>query len=156
GPGAYEMLVFDSASEGAAQVAGRIERTLEQLALKGAIGVATFPRDGQTVDALSEHAAHQALGVTGPDSGAMPVADPEKKLSIERVASSDLPILILGETGSGKEVLAERIHNASRRADRPYVKLNCAAFNESLLESELFGHERGSFTGAVATKPGLF
>jgi two-component system response regulator AtoC len=74
---------------------------------------------------------------------------------VDRIAVGDISALVLGETGVGKEVIAERIHQRSRRAARPLVKLNCAALPELLLESELFGHERGAFTGATATKPGL-
>jgi len=74
---------------------------------------------------------------------------------IERVAPADIPVLLLGETGVGKEVLAERIHGASPRRHRPMLRLNCAALSEQLVESELFGHERGAFTGAVTAKPGL-
>ena len=72
-----------------------------------------------------------------------------------RAAGSDLPILILGETGAGKEVLARWIHAASPRASGRLLALNCAAFSESLLEGELFGYERGAFTGAQQTRPGL-
>ncbi|MFO0570853.1 MAG: sigma 54-interacting transcriptional regulator [Polyangiaceae bacterium] len=72
-----------------------------------------------------------------------------------RVAQSPLSVLILGETGVGKEHLAEFIAKGSSRRDRPFVRLNCAAFADSLLEAELFGYERGAFTGAVRTKPGL-
>ncbi len=74
---------------------------------------------------------------------------------IERVAPADIPVLLLGETGVGKEVLAERIHAASPRHRRPMLRLNCAALSEQLVESELFGHEKGAFTGAVTAKPGL-
>ncbi len=74
---------------------------------------------------------------------------------IERVAPADIPVLLLGETGVGKEVLAERIHGASPRRHRPMLRLNCAALSEQLVESELFGHEKGAFTGAVTAKPGL-
>ena len=92
-------------------------------------------------------------------AGAGAGAGESEPISIDRlvalVAKSQLPVLIVGETGAGKEVMAERIHAASTRANGPFVKLNCAAFPEALLESELFGHEKGAFTGAVQAKPGL-
>ena len=73
---------------------------------------------------------------------------------IEMVAPSDSTVLLLGETGTGKELIARAIHNRSRRRDRTFIKFNCAAIPSGLLESELFGHERGAFTGAAATKMG--
>jgi DNA-binding NtrC family response regulator len=75
---------------------------------------------------------------------------------IERAGRTDKAILIQGESGTGKELVAKALQRASTRADKPLVVINCAALPESLLESELFGHEKGAFTGAVATKPGLF
>jgi len=75
---------------------------------------------------------------------------------IDRLAAVDLPILICGETGSGKELAATAVHERSPRGDGPLVAVNCAAIPETLLESELFGYERGAFSGAVAAKAGLF
>jgi len=75
---------------------------------------------------------------------------------VEKVKDSDVPVLLLGETGTGKEVIARTIHYTGAYRDRPFVGLNCASLNENLLESELFGHEKGAFSGAVARKIGRF
>ncbi|HET7342371.1 MAG TPA: sigma-54 dependent transcriptional regulator [Methylomirabilota bacterium] len=100
-------------------------------------------------DALEER--HRVAGIIG-ESGAM-----QEVLSVvRRVADSDATVLIRGESGTGKELIAKAIHYASRRAAGPLVRVNCAALPEGLLESELFGHEKGAFTGAVAARRGRF
>ena len=76
--------------------------------------------------------------------------------TIGKSASSDLSVLITGESGTGKEMIAETMHYYSKRKDQPFVCINCAAISRELLESELFGHEKGSFTGAVDQKKGKF
>jgi two-component system response regulator AtoC len=78
------------------------------------------------------------------------------KSSLKTIAASNVPILIEGETGSGKEMLARQLHALSPFADKPFIKLNCAAVPSELMESELFGYERGAFTGAFQRKPGVF
>jgi two-component system, NtrC family, response regulator AtoC len=93
-----------------------------------------------------------------PRTGSLVVADPAMERLhqlVELVAKSSLNVLLLGETGAGKDVIARRVHELSPRAGKPMVTVNCAALVESLLEGELFGHEKGAFTGAVQAKAGL-
>jgi len=91
----------------------------------------------------------------GPLLGVSPAMQEVYRL-IEMAAPSPAPVLILGETGTGKELVARTIHQLSQRAKGPFVAVNCSAIPETLLESELFGHERGAFTGAMARRPGYF
>jgi DNA-binding NtrC family response regulator len=89
---------------------------------------------------------------------AVVASDPMRQLlaTVERVARSNAAVLITGESGSGKELIARAVHHYSIRSSKPWVDLSCAALPEHLLESELFGYERGAFSGADSTKPGLF
>ncbi|MFI5459696.1 MAG: sigma 54-interacting transcriptional regulator [Isosphaerales bacterium] len=92
-----------------------------------------------------------ADSIVGAESGLKEVLE-----QVQLVAGADTPVLILGETGSGKEVVARAIHTRSRRASGPFLRINCGAIPPDLVDSELFGHERGSFTGAVAERKGWF
>ncbi|MFQ5564103.1 MAG: sigma-54 interaction domain-containing protein [Parvularculaceae bacterium] len=110
-----------------------------------------LPPDAELIAAVLEAVAEE--------SSDMIVADPAMKKVIalaDQVAASEASILITGESGVGKEVIAKYLHARSRRADKPFISINCAAIPENLLESELFGHEKGAFTGAVARRIGKF
>jgi PAS domain S-box-containing protein len=97
---------------------------------------------------LAEHNFGEIVGASDSLKGAMH--------KVQQVAATDTTVLILGETGTGKELMARAIHNASLRKGRPMVKVNCATLPANLIESELFGHEKGAFTGAVASRVGRF
>lgn len=110
-----------------------------------------LPPDAELIAAVLEAVAD--------DERPMIARDPAMKQVIEladRIAASDASVLITGESGSGKEVMARYVHSRSKRASKPFVSVNCAAIPENLLESELFGHEKGAFTGAVARRVGKF
>jgi formate hydrogenlyase transcriptional activator len=97
------------------------------------------------------HSRHSFEGVVGRSAALNAVLN-----QVEVVAATDSTVLISGETGTGKELIARAIHNLSERRERALVKINCAAIPNGLLESELFGHERGAFTGAIAQRIGRF
>jgi DNA-binding NtrC family response regulator len=108
---------------------------------------------------LEQRATERAADAAGADARGMIGDSPlmaEVHALVRRVGASDATVLIVGESGTGKELLATEIHRASRRRDRPMVSLDCSTLAPGLLESELFGHVKGSFTGAIASKPGLF
>lgn len=115
-------------------------------------------RVGSVIVELRKKNAESPLSGSSDATGLI-LADPEMLRIydlLKRAGATEMSILILGETGVGKELMAATVHRHSPRSSHPYLKLNCAALVDSLAESELFGHERGAFTGAVNGKPGLF
>jgi two-component system, NtrC family, response regulator AtoC len=152
-----ELLMVRRDADAARAAVEAIRAALSRQGVKTAAGLATFPTDGRGAGALMSAACTRLHG--GDETGPALLSTEEPMASVcalvTRVAASDAPVLLLGESGAGKEVIAQALHARSSRAAGPLVRLNCAAFSESLLESELFGHERGAFTGAHAAKPGL-
>jgi DNA-binding NtrC family response regulator len=164
------VLLPEAGVEEAVAVATRIRSRLDRGALR--IGHVTCPEDGYGADTLIAR-AHDAAMTAGPGKIAglehacqtlmigtqhVIVADPTVArlyALIERLAPVALPVLVTGETGCGKELVAIAIHARSQRAGKQVISLNCAALHESLVDSELFGHERGAFSGAVTSRAGL-
>ena len=162
GPGEYEFLLVDTTADCAREVASSLVQRLsaESGGEVPRSGVALYPLDGHTPELLVASANEKLRGVVSEVRMASQVvveAPATQRLQrlLERVAPSSISVLILGETGVGKEVTAETIHRLSNRAPSAFVRLNCAALSETLIESELFGYEKGAFTGALKAKPGL-
>jgi two-component system, NtrC family, response regulator AtoC len=161
GPGEYEAIVFGAKPTA---VAKKLKEALDAAGAPVRMGHAVYGPDGKDPDRLFSEAcariesAPGAEEVTQNQAPGIIVKDPQMEALhalVKRVAMSDIPVLLLGETGVGKEVFAEAVHNNSVRKRGPFLRLNCAALTETLLESELFGHEKGAFTGAVKAKAGL-
>ncbi|HVU49461.1 MAG TPA: sigma 54-interacting transcriptional regulator [Polyangia bacterium] len=161
GPNEYEVLLASTAPEAAEKMVRELEAALASAGAIVRTGLATYPRDGRTPEALVAAASRRVRGEASDRAAAVgneiphdAVMERVYKLA-ERAAAGTINVLIVGETGAGKEVLAERVHRMSPRAEKAFLCLNCASLSEHLLESELFGHERGAFTGASEAKPGL-
>jgi two-component system response regulator AtoC len=160
GPQEYELLLPNTTSDLSAAMAHDMTERLRGAGVIATTGVARYPRDGVTPEQLLSVACDRVRGseVAGDSGSAVIVQDPGMRRVHQlaaRAAAGNINILIVGETGAGKEVLADTVHKLSPRAKAPFLCLNCAAFADNLLESELFGYERGAFTGALVAKPGL-
>ncbi len=156
--GLFGVLLLDATESSAAALAARIERALREAGCTASAQVLAYPRDGTSASVLMGRLVGASDGDAAASSGSFILRSPVMVAlhrQTDRVARSELSVLILGETGVGKDVLARSIHDRSERRDKPFLRLNCAALSENLLESELFGHEKGAFTGATHTKPGL-
>jgi DNA-binding NtrC family response regulator/pSer/pThr/pTyr-binding forkhead associated (FHA) protein len=178
GPDEFALLLPEAdrpATEAAARRVVREARVagLAQGGVAVHVGLAVCPEDGAEPGELvaRARAALRTARTGGGDDGVasapterlvaadVVVADPQMERLydlVRRVATTPMTVLLLGETGVGKEVVAQEIHRQSERAERPFVKLNCASLPETLLEAELFGYERGAFTGADKRKAGYF
>jgi two-component system response regulator AtoC len=161
GPGA-DFEVEDLGSANGTRVRGRRLEPGRAVAIAPgegfAIGALVLMVQGDAHDrAVSAIAPRASQAPESPTSAVVCVEDGMRRLYAlaKRAGAGTIGVVILGETGVGKDVLARAIHDQSPRAARPFVSVNCAAISESLLESELFGHERGAFTGAAQAKPGL-
>ncbi len=155
-PGEWEVLVVDAPRADVERIANGIRHALPS----AQVAMAVFPTDGHDAWSLGSAITGQLGRIDADPLDQRPrlsLVGPMKTLGglIDKVALGEISVLIQGETGTGKEVVAEELHLRSRRAKFPLLKLNCAALPEQLLESELFGHERGAFTGAVVAKAGL-
>jgi DNA-binding NtrC family response regulator len=167
--GSLYVLLAEAGAEEARAIAMRMRSKLDRTALR--LGHVTCPADAYATESLLAGAHKAALAARPGEIGGLAhvqtltvgaqrviVADPtvvRLYALIERLAPVSIPVLITGETGCGKELVATAIHTRSHRAGKPLISLNCAALHEMLVESELFGHEKGAFSGAIATKPGL-
>ncbi|MDN3552098.1 two-component system response regulator GlrR [Halomonas almeriensis] len=129
---------------------------------QGVFGFLAKPLDREELFATIEDALSHTQAASGEDDSwreAIITRSPDMERVLEQarmVAASDVSVLVTGPSGSGKELMAGAIHKASRRADKPFIAINCGALPEQLLESELFGHAKGAFTGAISDHQGLF
>jgi DNA-binding NtrC family response regulator len=156
-PGEYLVLLPETAAATATAAAERLAAVARQVAGVEASARAASIRDGGN---SADELIAATLGSAGPPSGAARGENEEQQLvaedectrqlfaQVRRAARANVTVLVVGETGSGKEVVSAELHRGSERAAGPHVRLNCAALPQTLLESELFGHEKGAFTGA--------
>jgi two-component system response regulator AtoC len=155
----WALLLLDENEGEAAAFATEVARSLEDAGCRAQSGIVGYPRDGTSSAALFARMEQAFATETEPPAGTSVNLRSPAMLALYRetdpVARGDISVLVLGETGVGKDVLARSIHDRSERAAGPFLRINCAALPEPLLESELFGYERGAFTGATHNKPGL-
>jgi DNA-binding NtrC family response regulator len=160
GPQQYELLLPQTTPEAATKMVADLGASLQQAGITFRTGTAHHPVDGSSAAELLERACQAVRPGAiqpGPASDIILVDPAMQELHglARDVAKSNINVLIVGETGTGKEILAEVVHRASPRAQGNFLSLNCAALSENLVEAELFGYEKGAFTGATQAKQGL-
>jgi two-component system response regulator AtoC len=128
-----------------------LTKPFDQAEVRSIVQKALRTRELSNRDASRDAGSAGRFGIIGASASIVEVFS-----VIERVADTPTTVLVTGESGTGKELVARALHESSSRRDRPFIKVNCAAIPKDLMESELFGHERGAFTGAVTSKPGRF
>ncbi|MEL7369962.1 MAG: sigma 54-interacting transcriptional regulator [Myxococcota bacterium] len=160
-PEQFHVLLRTDSPQRADEVQRVIAERATQAGVRAHTARAFYPQDGTSGQALIQMVSSRIRGSDQVDATGHALIVASSAMTklfrmVDRVAQGGISVLIAGETGVGKEVVAESIHKRSPRSQGPFIRLNCAAMNENLLESELFGHEKGAFTGAVATKKGVF
>ncbi len=130
-----------------------ITKPFDQVEVRTIVRKALRTRDLSATEATrpSEALAGSRYGIIGKSAAIQPLY-----AILDRVADTPTTVLVTGESGTGKELVARALHESSSRRDKPFIKVNCAAIPKDLMESELFGYEKGAFTGAVGAKPGRF
>ncbi len=152
----FEVLLLATTPPEANEAIKRIQAQLQERGLRWDLTVTCCPRDGRNPQKLVSRGVADLSRERGQQE--IVVADPQMQSlyrMLDLVARSQISVLLLGETGVGKEVFARAVHERSQRSTHPFIEVNCAALTETLLESELFGHEKGAFTNAMAAKTGL-
>ena len=167
------VLLPEADRAAARRTAETVARALEEVAPDARTGVAACPWDAADADSLvlaaragARVAAAGGVAPAGAAAVRLRLGEREVLLAdpamvrvfelLERLAAADLPVLLIGETGSGKENAAYAVHQRSARRDRPFVPCNCSTLTDTIADSELFGHDRGAFTGATGPRAGLF
>ncbi|MAC27389.1 MAG: hypothetical protein CMN29_21940 [Sandaracinus sp.] len=149
--GSAEVVLDDGTEVRVAVQTASGEKDAERLARAGLDGAAGAIASARDRTPPSDDELVKETGIVGGSEKML-----ELFRMLDRIRGSNATVLVLGENGTGKELVAKAIHRMSKRSSARFVATNCSAFNDNLLESELFGHRRGSFTGAVSDKPGLF
>src|SRR5262245_4991202 len=159
GPSDYEIFLPATSPDLGNAINRDLIGRLRAQSITARTGMACHPRDGQTPEALVARSSERLRGHEAAAPIAGVIVEDARMRRVYGLANSAargaISVLIVGETGVGKDVMATELHRKSPRAKAPFVTLNCAALSESLLESELFGHEKGAFTGATEAKAGL-